>query len=59
MLRASANDFLRDEADKLKAKLEQSDEKLQRYKEEHNAVSLRDDQNITVEKLKDLNNASH
>ena len=51
----SASDFLRDEADKLKAKLEQSDEKLQRYKEEHNAVSLDTDQNIIVEKLNDLN----
>jgi polysaccharide biosynthesis transport protein len=51
----SASDFLRDEADKLKAKLQQSDEKLQRYKEEHNAVSLESDQNIIVEKLKDLN----
>jgi polysaccharide biosynthesis transport protein len=50
-----ANDFLRDEANKLKAKLEASEEKLQRYKEEQNAVSLQDDQNITVEKLKELN----
>jgi succinoglycan biosynthesis transport protein ExoP len=50
-----ASDFLRDEADKLKAKLQQSDEKLQRYKEEHNAVSLESDQNIIVAKLKDLN----
>jgi polysaccharide biosynthesis transport protein len=50
-----ANDFLRDEANKLKAKLEASEEKLQRYKEEQNAVSLQEDQNITVEKLKELN----
>ena len=50
-----ANDFLRDEANKLKEKLEQSEEKLQRYKEEHNAVSLEQSQNITVEKLKELN----
>ena len=50
-----ANDFLRDEANKLKAKLEESEEKLQSYKEEQNAVSLEDSQNITVEKLKELN----
>ncbi len=51
----AASDFLRDESDKLKAKLQQSDERLQRYKEEHNAVSLENDQNIIVEKLKELN----
>ena len=50
-----ANDFLRDEANKLKAKLEESEQKLQSYKEEHNAVSLENSQNITVEKLKELN----
>jgi succinoglycan biosynthesis transport protein ExoP len=50
-----ANDFLRDEAEKLKAKLEASEEKLQKYKEEQNAVSLQEDQNITVQKLKELN----
>ncbi len=50
-----ANDFLRDEANKLKVKLEASEEKLQQYKEDQNAVSLQDDQNITVEKLKELN----
>jgi polysaccharide biosynthesis transport protein len=54
-LARTANEFLRDEANKLKAKLEESEEKLQRYKEEHNAVSLEDTQNITVAKLKDLN----
>src|SRR5262245_18938258 len=50
-----ANDFLRDEAEKLKTKLETSEEKLQKYKEEQNAVSLQEDQNITVQKLKELN----
>ena len=49
-----ANDFLRDEAEKLKTKLETSEEKLQKYKEEQNAVSLQEDQNITVQKLKEL-----
>jgi polysaccharide biosynthesis transport protein len=51
----AATEYLRDESDKLKAKLQQSDEKLQRYKEELKAVSLENDQNIIVEKLKDLN----
>ena len=50
-----ANDFLRDEANKLKTKLEESEQKLQKYKEDQNAVSLENDQNITVEKLKELN----
>ena len=40
---------------KLKTKLEDSEEKLQKYKEEQNAVSLEEDQNITVAKLKELN----
>jgi succinoglycan biosynthesis transport protein ExoP len=53
-LARAANDFLRDEANKLKAKLEESEQKLQRYKEEQNAVSLEDTQNITVSKLKEL-----
>ena len=51
----SANDFLREEADKLRAKLEESEGKLQRYREEHNAVSLENTQNITVAKLQELN----
>ena len=51
----TANEFLRDEANKLKGKLEDSQERLQRYKEEKNAVSLEETQNITVEKLKELN----
>ena len=50
----AANDFLRDEANKLKAKLQVSEQNLQRYKEEQNAVSLEDTQNITVAKLKEL-----
>ena len=51
----AANDFLREEADKLRAKLEQSEGKLQRYREEQNAVSLENTQNITVAKLQELN----
>jgi polysaccharide biosynthesis transport protein len=53
-LARAANDFLRDEAGKLQAKLQQSEQKLQSYKEEQNAVSLEDTQNITVAKLKEL-----
>lgn len=50
-----ANEFLQEEAEKLKKKLEDSERKLQAYKEENKAVSLEDRQNIIVEKLRDLN----
>ena len=50
-----ANDFLRSESEKLKKKVQESEQKLQQYKEKHNAVSLENTQNITVEKLKELN----
>jgi succinoglycan biosynthesis transport protein ExoP len=50
-----ASEFLLDEAQRLKAKLEKSEQALQSYKEQTQAVSLEDRQNITVEKLKDLN----
>ena len=50
-----ANEFLAEEAGKLKKKLEESEQKLQRYKEEENAVSLEQTQNITIERLKELN----
>jgi capsular exopolysaccharide synthesis family protein len=50
-----ASEFLIDEAQRLKAKLEKSEQALQSYKEQTQAVSLEDRQNITVEKLKDLN----
>jgi capsular exopolysaccharide synthesis family protein len=50
-----ASDFLQEEADKLKAKLDQSEQNLQAYKERNNAVSLEQNQNITVDKLKELN----
>jgi capsular exopolysaccharide synthesis family protein len=51
----TANDFLLKEADRLKDKLHNSELALQQYREEHNAVSLEDKQNIVVEKLKELN----
>jgi len=50
-----AGTFLLEESQRLKAKLEKSEQALQSYKEETQAVSLEDRQNITVEKLKDIN----
>ena len=49
-----ATEFLAEEAEKLKRKLEESESKLQRYKEEKQAVSLEDRQNIIVERLREL-----
>jgi capsular exopolysaccharide synthesis family protein len=49
-----ANEFLSEEAAKLKEKLQQSEAALQRYKEENNAVSLEQNQNIIVEKLRQV-----
>jgi capsular exopolysaccharide synthesis family protein len=51
----SANDFLRQESDRLKVKLQNAEQAVQKYREDHNAVSLEDKQNIIVEKLKGLN----
>jgi polysaccharide biosynthesis transport protein len=51
----AANDFLIQEADRLKEKLHKSEQALQQYREDHHAVSLEDKQNIIVEKLKELN----
>ncbi len=50
-----ANSFLFEEAARLKAKVESSEQKLQEYRERHDAVSLEDKQNITVETLRELN----
>lgn len=50
-----ANEFLKEESEKLKQKLEDSEQKLQKYKESQNAVSLEQTQNITIERLKELN----
>jgi capsular exopolysaccharide synthesis family protein len=49
-----ASDFLTQEAEKLKKKLEESELKLQAYKEEKQAVSLEDRQNIIVSSLGEL-----
>jgi succinoglycan biosynthesis transport protein ExoP len=54
-LSATASDYLRQESDHLKAKLQDAEEAVQRFREDHNAVSLEDKQNIIVEKLKELN----
>ena len=50
-----AYDYLVNEAERLKKKLEESEQKLQAYREEKRAVSLEQTQNIVVETLKDLN----
>lgn len=50
-----ANTSLREEAERLKKKLQDSETTLQQYKEANQSVSLQDDQNIVVAQLKDLN----
>ena len=50
-----ANDFLQEEAEKLKRKLAESERKLQAYKQTNRAVSLDERQNIIVEQLKEIN----
>ena len=50
-----AHEFLRQEAERLKVTLARSEQALQRYKEEHQAVSLEEKQNIVGERLKELN----
>jgi capsular exopolysaccharide synthesis family protein len=51
----SANGFLFQEVDKLKSNLEKSERELEAYREQNNAVSLEEKQNIVVDTLKDLN----
>jgi polysaccharide biosynthesis transport protein len=53
-----ANEFLKNEAKELQARLEEAERKLQIYKEENKAVSLEERQNIIVEKLQELNTAA-
>jgi polysaccharide biosynthesis transport protein len=50
-----ATQFLQEQAGELKKKLEASERQLQAYKEQHNAVSLENSENIISDKLKDLN----
>ena len=54
-LSRAANEFLYQEADRLKSKLNESEQKLQKYRMENHAVSLEDKQNIIVDKLKEIN----
>jgi polysaccharide biosynthesis transport protein len=54
-LSKSASDYLSQEAENLKAKLQNAEVAVEKYREDHNAVSLEDKQNIIVEKLKELN----
>jgi polysaccharide biosynthesis transport protein len=51
----TAGDYLQHEADRMQAKLQEAELAVQKYREDHNAVSLEDKQNIIVEKLKALN----
>jgi capsular exopolysaccharide synthesis family protein len=51
----TANEFLLKEADRLRDKLRNSELTLQKYRNDYNAVSLEDKQNIVVEKLRELN----
>ena len=50
-----AGKMLVEEADRLKRKLEDTEQALQDYREKNRAVSLEEKQNIVVERLKDLN----
>ena len=52
---SSAMPILKTQTDLLAAKLEKSEQALQDYKEQHGAVSLETNQNITVGKLTDMN----
>jgi polysaccharide biosynthesis transport protein len=51
----SADHYLQQESDHLKAKLQNAEQAVEKFREDHEAVSLEDKQNIIVEKLKDLN----
>jgi succinoglycan biosynthesis transport protein ExoP len=53
----TATDFLQEEAQQLKARLEQAERKLQAYREETQAISLEERQDVIVEKLRELNSA--
>ena len=50
-----ANNFLVGQVDSLKAGLEKSEHALQTYREQHNALSLEDTQNVVVDSLKAIN----
>lgn len=50
-----ATEFLMQEAERLKKKLESSEQALQKYRDDNNAISLEDNQNLVVDQLKDMN----
>jgi succinoglycan biosynthesis transport protein ExoP len=50
-----ATQVLQERADELKKNLEDAEQKLQAYKEEHNSVSLESTEDIIIAKLKDIN----
>ncbi|HEY5813425.1 MAG TPA: polysaccharide biosynthesis tyrosine autokinase [Terrimicrobiaceae bacterium] len=50
-----AHEFLQEEAEQLKGKLEKAERELQAYKEKNNAVSLEERENIIVAQMRDLN----
>ena len=60
-LRTAASDqaesFLTQQLDAQRKQVEASEAALQQYREQHNALSLEDRQNIVVQKLSDLNTA--
>ncbi|MFH1067583.1 MAG: polysaccharide biosynthesis tyrosine autokinase [bacterium] len=52
---STAYEFLQAEAERLKAKVQESELALQNYREKSGSVSVEDRQNIVVDKLKELN----
>jgi succinoglycan biosynthesis transport protein ExoP len=54
-LSRGANEFLYEEADRLRGRLEQSEQKLQKYRELNQTTSLEDRHNIIVDKLREIN----
>jgi len=52
---ASTHELLLAEAKRISGELRTSEEKLAAYRDKYNAVSLQDQQNIVVERLRDLN----
>jgi len=53
-----ANQYLIDEEQRARAKLEASEQKLQEYKEKHDTAALSDRQNIIVSQLEEINSAA-
>jgi polysaccharide biosynthesis transport protein len=53
----AATDWLTARLDEERRRVEESESRLQRFREDHDAVSLEEGQNIVVQKLTDLNGA--